>query len=398
MLDTVVLTLDRRHFQILQPERFSPSAKGLLLPPYYSLGSRGNFACVQNPTKADLQGGRYLPRLTLAKRKVPSGFALTFRIEFSAPKLVFGNNFDELESHDFGKVLVALDRGLAHMGVGVSTDVLRQARVSAIHYSKNIAFIDYTTCSMVMSELELIDLNSRLDLSHTDYRNNGRAIRYHANSFEVTFYDKLKDLDKARYSQKRAIEQDHGAQWEMFGKRDSFPNQLEVLRMEARLGTRAKITSLLSRIGAGAEPTFEALFSADIAKSVLEHFWANVRARLPLTYKSDRLRPEDLLSALVYSGKGTVKIGKLLQQLGCAVLVSSVGIRGASAVLSRHCSPRSWQRYKRELRRLPVHEAGAFRALKQVDQALRRFEPLRMKSFHAGEEDSLAGRSRSKRA
>jgi hypothetical protein len=396
MLDTVVLTLDWRQFEVLQPERFSPSAKGLLVPPYYPLGARGNFTCVQNPTKADFQGGRYLPRLTLAKRKIRNGFALTLRIEFSAPKLVFGNNFDELESRDFRKVLVALHRGLAHMGIGVSTDVLRQARVSAIHYSKNIAFVDYTTCSMVMSELDLIDLNSRLDLSHTDYRNNGHVIRYHANSFEVTFYDKLKDLDRARYSQKRAIEQDYGAQLEMFGKRGSFPKQLEVLRIEARLGTRAKITSLLKRIGATPEPAFEALFNTDIAKSVLEHFWANVRARLPLSYKSDRLRPEDLLSALAYSAKGTVKIGKLLQQLGCAVLVGSVGIRGASAALSRHCSPRSWQRYKRELRGLPVHEAGAFRALKQVDQALSRFEPLRMKSFHATAGDSPAGRSRSK--
>jgi len=392
------LTLDRRQFEVLQPERFSPSARGLLVPPYYPLGARGNFACVQNPTQVELQAGRYLPRLTLGKRKIPSGFALTLRIEFSAPKLVFGNNFDELESHDFCKALSVLHAGLGRMGIAVSKDALRQARVSAIHYSKNIAFTDYTTCSMVMSELDLIDLDSRLDLSRTDYRNNGHAIRYHANSFEVTFYDKLKDLDKARYSKKRAIEQDDGVQLEMFGKRSSFPKQLEVLGMEARLGTRAKITSLLKRVGASAEPIFEALFNADIAKSVLGHFWANVQARLPLTYRSDRLRPEDLLSALAYSGKGTVRIGKLLQQLGCAVLVGSVGIRGASAALSPHCSPRSWQRYKRELRRLPVHEAGAFRALKQVDQALSRFQPLRMKSFHAAEGDSVAGRSRSKRA
>jgi hypothetical protein len=84
MLDTVVLTLDSQQFEVLQPERFSPSAKGLLLPPYYPLGSRGHFTCVQNPTKADLQAGRYLPRLTLAKRKSSAGFALTLRIEFSA--------------------------------------------------------------------------------------------------------------------------------------------------------------------------------------------------------------------------------------------------------------------------------------------------------------------------
>src|SRR6266702_1160744 len=190
MLDTVVLTLDRPHFEVLKPERFSPSATGLLAPPYYSLGSRGNFACVQNPAKADLQGAGYLPRLTLTKRKRSMGFALTLRIEFSAPKLIFGNNFDELESRDFTKVLAALHRGLAAMGINVSIDMLRQAPVSAIHYSKNIAFTDYTTCSMVMSELDLIDLDSRLDLSQTDYRNKGHAIRYHANSFEVVFYDK----------------------------------------------------------------------------------------------------------------------------------------------------------------------------------------------------------------
>jgi hypothetical protein len=49
MLDTVVLTLDRRHFEILQPERFSPSAKGLLSPPYYPLGSRGNHTTIRGP-------------------------------------------------------------------------------------------------------------------------------------------------------------------------------------------------------------------------------------------------------------------------------------------------------------------------------------------------------------
>src|SRR3984893_8815720 len=381
MLDTVVLTLDCQQFEVLQPDRFSPSAKGLLLPPYYPLWSRGHFTCVQNPTKADLQAGRYLPRLTLAKRKSSAGFALTLRIEFSAPKLIFGNNFDELETRDFAKVLIALHHALGGMGIWVSTDVIRKARISTIHYSKNIAFTDYTTCWMVMSELDQIDLSSRLDLSRTDFRDKGHAIRYHANSFEVTFYDKLKDLEKARYSEKRAIEGSYGAQLEMLKGLDSLPKQLEALRIEVRLGTRAKIRRLMKRIGADAEPTFEALFSSDIAKSVLGHFWINVRARLPLSHKVDALRPEDLLSMLAYAGKGTVRLSKLLQQLGCTVLVDSVGIRGAGAALSRHCSRRSLQRYKRELKALPVRPARSFRPLIQVDLALSRFEPMRMKNF-----------------
>jgi hypothetical protein len=43
----------------------------------------------------------------------------------------------------------------------------------------------------------------------------------------------------------------------------------------------------------------------------------------------------------------------------------------------------SWQRYKREIKAFPVRPAGSFRALIQVDLALSRFEPLRMKDFQA---------------
>jgi hypothetical protein len=395
MLDTIVLTLDRPRFDVLAPDRFSPSAKGLMVPPYYPLGSRGNFSCVQNPSKSDLEMGRYVPRLTLCKRKISTGFALTLRIEFSAPKLILGNNFDELELRDFSKVLATLHQALSAMGISTSRDLLRMARVSAIHYSKNIAFTNYTTCSMVMSELDLIDLNSRLDLSHTDYRNEGHAIRYHANSFEVTFYDKLKDLEKARYSEKRAIERDYGAQLDMLREQTSLPKQLEVLRMEVRLGTRPKIKGILKSVGVAKEPTFEALFDAGVAKAVLLQFWTQVRGQLPLIDKAKVARPEDLLSALAIAGKGAHRPGKLLQQLGCAVLDGSVGVRGAGAALSRHCSQRSWQRYKRALKTLPLGSAGGFSALKQVDEALVRFEPLRLKSFQASATpDSVARSSR----
>ena len=66
---------------------------------------------------------------------------------------------------------------------------------------------------------------------------------------------------------------------------------------------------------------------------------------------------------------------------------SSARLRCASAVRQACCRRRS-----------PTKAAGAFRALKQIDKALSRFEPLRMKSLHAAEKNSPAGRSRSKRA
>ena len=381
MLDTIALTLDRHEFEVLDPGRFSPSARGLLTPPYYALGGRGNFSCIQNPTKAELKAGLYRPRLTLTKRKTRGGFNLALRIEFSAPKLVFGNNFDELTSRDFDRVLAVLRRSLSDMGIRVDEYMLRAARVSAVHYSKNIAFTDFTSCSMVMSDLDLIDLNQRLDLSHTDYRNEGHAVRYHANSFEVTFYDKMKDLQKARYSEMRAVESDYGPQLEFFDEPSAFPRQLEVLRMEVRLGTRTKIKNVLEQVGSNAEPTFAALFDISLAKDVLLHFWTHIRCQLPLLQRAAALRPEDLLESLATEAEGSHRPGTLLQQVGFLMLVGSIGVRGAGAVMCRHCNPRTWQRYKRQLRDLELPECGGFNALMQVDEALRQFEPLRMSTF-----------------
>jgi hypothetical protein len=295
--------------------------------------------------------------------------------------LIFGNNFDELRSQDFERVLATLRRCLKNVGVTVTEDTLRAAKVSAIHYSKNIAFTDYTNCSMVMSELDQIDLNQRLDLSHTDYRNEGHAIRYHANSFEVTFYDKMKDIEKARISEKRAIERNYGSQLDIFTDRGGFPKQLEVLRMEVRLGNRTKIRNVIGKVRDDVEPTFAALFDGSIAKEVLLHFWANVRKQLPLIDLARNRRPEDILGDLAINANGSGRPGKLLQELGAAMLVSSVGFRGAGAVLSRHCSTRSWQRYKKQLKSTSLPQPERFRALSRVDEGLAEFRPLRLADF-----------------
>ncbi len=381
MLDTVVLTLDQREFEVLEPDRFSPSARGIVAPPYLPLGARGVFTCVQNPTKTDFAEGRYGPRLTLTRRKIREGFALTLRIEFSAPKLIFGNNFDELRSRDLEAVLEALLRSLKGAGIRTTDDVLRAARVSALHYSKNMLLTDFTSCSMVLSELERIDLDARLDLSRTDYRNDGHVIRYHANSYEISFYDKLKDLQKAHVSEKRAIERDNSVQFDLLAKPSRFPKGVEVLRLEVRLGNRTKIKDVMKRIGADVDPTFAALFDISIAKQVLAYFWNQIRSAAPLAGHTGKERPEELLARFAASSSSEPRPGKLLQQVGGAILLDSVGIRGLGALMKRHGTARSWQRMKRELKALPPAAAGGFSGLGQVDQALKAFKALSLQSF-----------------
>ena len=51
MIDTIVLTIPKDKYIILNYDRFTPSAIGFFKAPFYNVGARSNFSCKQNPTK-----------------------------------------------------------------------------------------------------------------------------------------------------------------------------------------------------------------------------------------------------------------------------------------------------------------------------------------------------------
>ena len=145
--------------------------------------------CHYNPTKAEKASG-YKPRLTLYRKPFTErASAVWLKIEFSAPKLIFGNNFQEFAGRDdLEVVLNALHKALAIMGITMTLDTLRQAKTSAIHYSKNILLERTTPCFLLIQALEKLDLSAKLDLNQTDFRNNGQMVKYHASSYEIALF------------------------------------------------------------------------------------------------------------------------------------------------------------------------------------------------------------------
>jgi hypothetical protein len=277
MIDTVVLTISEESFSIFNHNKFNPSTENLFNPNYYRLGSRSNFSCVQNPTKSDLKKGNYKPRLTVTKRMKKGKFEITLRIEFSIPKLLFGNNFDEVDETDFQTVILLLHDKLKNMGVLVSYDHLSRANVSAVHFSKNIPYTNYTTPYMILKELSKVNLNQKLDINQTDYRNEGHCLKFHSNSFEIVFYDKLKDLNKAESSEKRSIEKDNSIQFDLF-KEDRRRNPFEVIRFEVRLNTRSKLRRILKNMDIHNDLIFYSVFKKDLSQKVLLHFYSKIES------------------------------------------------------------------------------------------------------------------------
>ena len=109
--------MQRSHkFKIKEPEKFSPPAD--FTKDRIKLCKNARFKYIRNPTKQELEKGFYYPRMTLMQQCFSDGnFIIKLKIEFSAPKLMFKNNFDELEDKDFDNVVDTLLRKLEEMGI-----------------------------------------------------------------------------------------------------------------------------------------------------------------------------------------------------------------------------------------------------------------------------------------
>ena len=196
MIDTIVLYANKSQFRILEPEKFKilgGGQKEVIM----------DMLCINRITlRKELRMGIYKPRLSLTKRYVgKEGIQDLLKIEMSLPKLLFGNNFQELSDTDYQEIKSTLFTKLLEMGVQILS--IDDLEVSAIHYSKNIILTDYSTPYEYLQEIKKVDYTKALDMTKTDYSNEGYSFRLRCNSYEVIFYDKLKDLYKPERARRK---------------------------------------------------------------------------------------------------------------------------------------------------------------------------------------------------
>ena len=332
MLDTIILSIPQDKFTIINYEAFNPSARGLYESPFYKLGSRGHFECFLNPTKKEKLNHEYMPRLTLSKRSGTGGFSIALKIELSLPKLLFGNNFQELDDEDFDKIIKKLHTCLLNRGIGITLDNIRSATVTGIHYWKNVIVTDYTTSALVIKTIEKLGITKRLDTGHTDFRNEGQAIRFHTNHYELSFYDKVKDLEQAKISEKRAIETDNYIQYDLFNCIRKQKIRPEILRMECRINNRRNIKKTLNENGIFNNPmTFESLYSKHIARTLLCFFWQkNIEPSLNIIVLS-RQSADAIYTKMRLAG---IKEMDAIKCIGGLLMIKELGIRGFKQLLS----------------------------------------------------------------
>lgn len=366
--------LSQDMYTIFDHDKFYPSTRPLFNE---DKDGRGYVKHTQNPSKADIKRGIYKPRLTLTRRpnRLTHRPEKWLKVEFSIPKLMFGNNFDELSDDMFDDVLKRLKEVLLEMGVPVHTSRVRKAGVSLIHYGKNVVLDDYTTPHAYIQELNQVDVNQQLDVNQSDYRNGGHSWKYRANNFEVIFYDKLKDLKKAKISEKRAEEKDNYSQLGLFDKRE-LKKPFEVLRMEVRLNNRRKIKQVLKQLEIDVEPTFENLYGTAIARKVLLNELDRIKGQhLPLFSVNENL--ESLYHQL-RAKNPIITPRKLLQVVGSYAINQEVGLKGLRHLIETQ-GKTSWYGIKKDLK--AVNAPKPTDTFNYLEQNIREFEQVQLKNY-----------------
>lgn len=367
MLDTIAINLQRDDYIIHKPERFTPHVGALTNPLF---GDGGILKCYYNPTKKEKAQG-YLPRITVFKK--PFGdyaSAVWMKIEFSAPKLVFGNNFEELNGgEDFERTITALLEALKRMGIETTCQSLINSRVAAIHYSKNIMLERDTPSSLLIQTLEKLDMSTKLDLNQTDFRNGGQMVKYHASTYEIAIYDKVKDLEQAsKYGAGRGVETDYDCQFDFL----SSPQKPEVLRLEIRLKSK-KIKSLLSTLGFKPKTTLKELFCADLSRAILLHYWDEITKGL-YVLNIDASGSEKLVDNIRAHFPGK-RANSVLALMGFIKVCQDIGIRGAKILLK--LSDAQFYRLKADAKGLEQDaQSPRFRVLAAIRAQLKDFIPL----------------------
>lgn len=379
-IDTVILNFYPNEFAILRPGEFTPNINRINATEPKDMGKGRYMQATRNPTKQDTAQAGYLPYLTFYKGLRAGGMTTGLRVQFSAPKLVNGNNFDELVDADLEQVYERLFEALKFYGVRFfkGIDAIKNARVATVHFAKNFPLNNYMTAHEAIAEIQKCDVTTWRDVSQSDYVNNGHGFKTHSKYYELAFYDKIAEYNKGKRSQP-VFDKDLQLQMDLFGDKQVV-QPFEVLRMEARLNNPRTIKTALKKAGfESTEVTLSALCSKDISQAVLKQQLSELYSRYPKI--SDAKAPDlhALFSQLYVQNPGR-NMTTLLSAVGLRALNQEHGTRRLKDIVGPRGSPALLRQAKK------INHELAYRfeqpeVFQMLDEQLDRFLPVKLANF-----------------
>ena len=366
MIDTIILQIPLIKSAIINPDQFKPSARILE-------SVQGFFKCVNNPSAIDKKQKIYKPKLTIIKR----GSKIYLKIEFSAPKLLFGNNLNEVEEQDFDEVISRLRKIVEKMGVRLWSFEIENAEVLGFHPAKNILLRNGYTSSFVIRELAKINLNQKLDLEKVSFRNNGEVLQFYSNRHSFVLYDKINDLKKPP---KRAIDKEETRQQiDLFTHIKQRKERLEVLRIEVRLSHKTKMIEVLKKIGFTDTPLFKNIFKKEVCQKIFKLYWEQFFGKNRWLISLNNSPQKILQLILIRYPKTKIKTAIFL--VGLYLLCKDKeGIRGFKEIAKNYKPKTNWIMLNNYLKKFEdeIFFKSMYEFTKDIEKEINEFKPLNL--------------------
>jgi len=381
MLDTVDIKIIHPEFEVINPTLFTPAFVIQNINSNYQYGYHRFRKYKQNPTAQDKRNGIYSPRLTAYQRFKDDIPAYDLHIEFSIPKLLFGNSVQELEDNDLKTIISLLKTRLYRMGIGISEKALNEAVVVKAHFGKNIPLSYPLTAQDAISGLYKADLGKRKDINIRHYGNDGQALYFYASSANIIFYDKLRDIATPK---NKAMDKIKLKQEKLLLQGMNPDKQPEILRFEVRFTRQQSLNAFLSKAldSKIKKITFEKIFNKELCQKALITSWEDIidRPANQLALKIEK-SPEEVFDVIIKKinteqKKKAHSLNKTLASFGLYMMINHCGARKTRNKIEKNWTNKSWTRLGEKVKESAVilEDIPVLPIMSDIQSALEKFE------------------------
>ena len=315
-----------------------------------------------NPTNLHKKQNIYAPKFTLIKRPNKNGrFIYEVLMEFSAPKLIFGENFSELTNEDKPILSQKISEELTKIGIVFSANKVLSLPVRKVDFSKNIPTEQAKTFpASIISKIARADISKHKDIQKTDFRNGGIAYHIHI---------KLEDLRQARRSEKRSIENSNYTQLKIL---KDFENIPPILRFEVRLNGKS-----LKKIQ-DKPLTLNDVFSSELSRKILLENWCEITKKLPV-FEMNSKSPKRIFEKII-SDKN-IKAKESLSLLGIYLLEADTSdLRHLRNIFENRFGKDNWRRFFPQ-KRENIDISNGKSSLLFIEESISEMRPIKLSDY-----------------
>lgn len=335
--------------------------------PNLTISSNGITRSILNPTNSDKKKGVYKPKITLVKR--PNSGLLEIILEFSAPKLIFGNNFEEISTEDFPILYKEIQKIFLGFGILLTIEDIMRLEVRKVDFCKNIPLSKYIFPTSVINYISKGDFPLNKDVQKTDFRNGGQILHIHTNSVDIALYDKILDLKQSNISEKRSFEKDYYCQKDLLKNIDNLP---QILRFEIRINS---VKYLKKEFQTTNKVKLSDLTTTKQAVQTLLNYWGWLLDKVPKLQIYSHSSFNDLLNS---SRKGFTPLSTLAYVGVQAILAENYDLRAFRVFFEKQYGKHSWNRIKPFLE--PINN-NYLKEFVLIENIIRENKVIKLKDF-----------------